>query len=203
MRTPRSSVAFSSAVKAAQERLGSRAKFALAERNEEDDFSGVIDEALAAYIATIDTFFFATASAARQPYVQHRGGPPGFLRVLDERTLAFADFSGNRQYITLGNLAENPKALIFLPDFVNRRRVKVWGEARAVEDDAELIASLTPAGYKAKAERAIVFRVVAWDANCPSHIQRRFTESDLLAATEGMRKRIEELEAEVARLRGS
>src|SRR5262245_14345459 len=172
MRTPRSVVAFSPAVKAAQERLGSRAKFALAERNEEDDFSGVIDEALAEYIASIDTFFFATASTAGQAYVQHRGGPAGFLRVLGERTLGFADFSGNRQYITLGNLAENPKALIFLPDFVNRRRVKVWGEARVVEDDAELIASLMPAGYKAKAERAIVFRVAAWDVNCPSHIQR-------------------------------
>jgi predicted pyridoxine 5'-phosphate oxidase superfamily flavin-nucleotide-binding protein len=203
MRKPRSDVAFSDAVKTAQERLGSRAKFALAERNEEDDFGDVIEEALAEFIAARDTFFLATASAAGQPYVQHRGGPQGFLRVLDEKTLAFADFSGNRQYITLGNLAENPKALIFLLDYENRRRVKIWGEAQAVESDAALITSLTPADYKAKIERAIVFRVTAWNANCPSHIQRRFTEADVLAATDGMRRRIEELETEVARLRGS
>lgn len=201
MRTPRSDVAFSAAVKTVQARLGSRAKFALAERNAEDDFADAIDEALARFITARDSFFLATASAAGQPYVQHRGGPPGFLHVLDEATVAFADFSGNRQYITLGNLAENPKALIFLLDYENRRRVKLWGEARVVEDDPELVSSLMLAGHKAKAERAIVFRVSAWDANCPSHIQRRLTEADVLAATDGMRRRIEELEAELARLR--
>jgi predicted pyridoxine 5'-phosphate oxidase superfamily flavin-nucleotide-binding protein len=190
-------------VKAQQERLGSRFKFQLMEQSPDEQWSDVITDALAEFIAARDTFFLATASAAGQPYVQHRGGPPGFLKVLDDKTLAFADFSGNRQYITLGNLAENDKALIFLLDFVNRRRVKIWGTARVVEDDAALLARLVIPDYKAKPERAIVFTVSAWDLNCPSHIQRRFTEAELLAATEGMRRRIEELEATVAALQSA
>jgi predicted pyridoxine 5'-phosphate oxidase superfamily flavin-nucleotide-binding protein len=198
---PVSDVAFSQSVKAQQERLGSRASFARHERNAEDGWSDVITDALSDFIAARDAFFLATASKDGQPYVQHRGGPPGLLKVLDEKTLAFADFSGNRQYITLGNLAENPKALIFLLDYANRRRVKIWGTARVVEDDPALLARLADSEYKGKPERAIVFTVSAWDANCPSHIRRRFTEEDLLAATQGMLKRIQELEAEVARLR--
>lgn len=201
MRTANSDIAFSDSVKAAQARLGSREKYARHALSEEDDWASEITDALAEFIAARDTCFLATASAAGVPYVQHRGGPPGFLRVLDPTTLAFADFSGNRQYITLGNLAENPRAVLFLLDYRNRRRVKLWGTARVVEGDAALLEQLTPQGYSARVERAIVFHVAAWDANRPSHIQPRFTEQELLDATEGMRLRIAELEREVAALR--
>lgn len=203
MRTANSDVAFSESVKAAQERLGSREKYARHALNEEDDWADEITDALAEFIAARDTLFLATASAAGMPYMQHRGGPPGFLHVLDGKTLALADFSGNRQYITLGNLAENPRAMLFLLDFRNRRRVKIWTTARVVDDDAALLRRLTPDGYAAKAERAIVFHVNAWDVNCPSHIQRRFTEQELLDASEGMRLRIAELEREVETLRAA
>lgn len=201
MRKANSDVAFSASVKAAQARLGSREKFVLHELNEEDDWSGEISEMLAEFIAARDTFFLATASAAGAPYVQHRGGPPGFLHVLDPHTLAFADFPGNQQYITLGNLAENPRALLFLMDYRNRRRVKIWGTARVVEDDSELIERLAPQDYPARPQRAIVVSVSAWNANCSSHIQRRLTEREVLAATEGMRRRIEELEREITELK--
>lgn len=202
MRHANSDVAFSPAVKAQQERLGSRGHYAIHARSEEDDWSDVVTDALAEFLASRDTFFMATASADGQPYLQHRGGPAGFLRVLDEKTLAFADFSGNRQYISIGNLSENPRVVLFLIDFVNRRRVKIWGRARAVEGDHALLARIGDAAYDAKVERAIVITLEAWDANCPSHITRRFSEAEVLTMTEGMRKRIEELESEIATLRG-
>ena len=145
--------------------------------------------------------FLATVNAAGQPYMQHRGGPAGFLRVLDEKTLGFADFSGNRQYITQGNLADNPKAHLFLIDFAQRRRVKIWGEARVVEDDAELTTRLMPDGYKARPEQAILFTVSAWNANCPQHIPQRFEAAEVAAALAERDKRIEMLEAELRRLR--
>ncbi len=145
---PSSDIAFSPSVKAVQERRGSRASYAKMEEN--GGFAVEIDAALAAFIAEQRSFFFATASAGAQPYIQHRGGPKGFLRVLDAQTLAFADFAGNRQYITAGNLAENPKAMIFLMDYARRRRVKIWGTARVVEDDPELIAKLVPGAYRAR-----------------------------------------------------
>lgn len=202
MRQPNSDIAFSPAVKAVQQRLGSRESYAMAERNAEDDWADQITPGLAAFLAARDTFFLATASASGQPYVQHRGGPPGFLRTLDEKTLGFADFSGNRQYITLGNLSENPRAMLFVPDFLNRRRIKIWGTAEVRENDPALQARLTLPEYKARVERAILFHVQAWDSNCPAHIQRRFSESELLAATQGMQARIAQLEAEIERLRG-
>ena len=118
---------------------------------------------LAGFIAAQTSVFLATANAEGQPYIQHRGGPPGFLRVLDEKTIGFADFAGNRQYITQGNLAENPKAYLFLIDYAHRRRIKIWGEARVVEGDAELTARLMPANYKARPEQVILFTVSAWD----------------------------------------
>lgn len=121
------------------------------------------------FIALQISCFLGTADAQAQPYIQHRGGPPGFLRVLDERTLAFADYSGNRQYVTVRNLAQNPKAYLFLIDYAQRRRIKLRGEAR-VDDDPALVRRLMPAGYDATPERAIVFTVNAWEANCPSHI---------------------------------
>ena len=161
----------------------------------------VITPELAAFVETQTSVFLATANRVGQPYVQHRGGPPGFLRVLDEKTLGFADFRGNRQYITTGNLTENPKAQLLLLDYTQRRRVKIWGEARVAEDDAELIASLMPRDYKARPEQAVVFSVSAWDSNCQQHIPQRF-EADAVAEALELRDRtIAELKAEVSRLR--
>jgi predicted pyridoxine 5'-phosphate oxidase superfamily flavin-nucleotide-binding protein len=196
---PSSDVAFTESVKGVQERLGSRAAYARLERD--GGFETEIDDALAAFVAEQRSFFLASASAAGQPYVQHRGGPPGFLHVLDPRTLAFADFAGNRQYVTLGNVAENPKVLLFLVDYAERRRVKIWGEAEVVEDDRELVARLAPAGYKARPERAIVIHLTAWDANCPQHIPQRLEAADVESALATRDARIAELEAEVAALR--
>src|SRR5262245_47273551 len=174
MATIPSDVAFTKAVKAVQERKGSRRGYARMERG--DGWETTVTPELAEFLADLDTFYLATATADGQPYVQHRGGPPGFLKVLDEHTLAFADFGGNRQYLTAGNLSENPKAFLFLMDYANRRRVKLWGTAHVVEDDPALLARLADAAYPGKAERAIVFTVAAWDVNCPQHIQRRFSE---------------------------
>jgi predicted pyridoxine 5'-phosphate oxidase superfamily flavin-nucleotide-binding protein len=194
-----SDIAFSPAVKSAQERRGSRAAYARMEQK--GGFATAIDASLAGFIAGQRSFYLATASADGQPYIQHRGGPPGFLRVLDQQTLGFADFSGNRQYITTGNLAENPRALIFLMDYVNRRRVKVWGTARVVENDAELNARLFPVGYKARLETAILFTVEAWDANCPQHIPQMLFAEDVATTIEDLKARIASLEAENAHLR--
>ncbi|WP_198370845.1 pyridoxamine 5'-phosphate oxidase family protein [Roseomonas rosulenta] len=197
MTTP-SDVVFSPAVKAIQTARGSREGYARMERR--GGWRAEATPDLAAFIAQQRSLFLATASVAGQPYIQHRGGPPGFLRVLDPETLAFADLAGNRQYITLGNLSENPRAQIFLIDYANRRRVKIWGEARVVADDPALLAMLAPAD--ARAEQAIVFRITAWDANCPQHIPQRFEAEDVAAALAQRDARIAELEAEVARLRG-
>ena len=192
---PTSDVAFTERVKAVQSRLGSRAAYARLERG--GGFETEIGEDLSAFIAEQRSVFLATASAEGQPYVQHRGGPPGFLKVLDPRTLAFADFAGNRQFISLGNLAENPRVHLFLMDYARRQRVKIWGEARVVEDDRSLLARLTPEGYKARPERAIVIRVTAWDANCPQHIPQRLEADDVKAALAERDARIAALETEV------
>lgn len=156
---------------------------------------------LAAFLAEQDQAFLATVSAAGAPYIQHRGGPKGFIKVLDDRTLGFADYAGNRQYITIGNLAENDRAYLFLLDFAARRRLKIWGRARVVENDPALLARLTNAGYRTRPERAILFTVEAWDVNCTQHITARFTESEIADATVVLRERIAALEAENARLR--
>ncbi|TIX97748.1 MAG: pyridoxamine 5'-phosphate oxidase, partial [Mesorhizobium sp.] len=125
-------------------------------------------------------------------------GPAGFLKVLDERTIGFADFSGNRQFITQGNLDDNPRAFLFLIDYAHRQRIKIWGSARVVEDDAELMAKLMPEGYKARPEQIILFTVSAWDSNCPQHIPQRFEAADVAAALAERDKRIERLEQEIA-----
>jgi len=193
-----SDVAFTPAVKAMQERFGSRAAYAKRDRNR--GWQNIVTPELAGFIAERDSFYLATASAAGQPYIQHRGGPAGFLKVLDERTFAFADFRGNKQYITIGNLSENDKAYLFLMDYARQARVKIWGRARIVED-AALLERLSTPGYAAKVERAIVFEITAWDANCRQHITRRFNEAELLPAFQRMQARIDELEAEVTRLK--
>ena len=196
-----SDVAFTPAVKAEQTRLGSRNAYARMEQKR--GWQDTVTDGLAAFIAARDSFYFGTANSGGQPYIQHRGGPKGFLKVIGERTLAFADFGGNRQYITVGTLGENDKASIFLMDYANRRRIKIWGRARVVEDDPDLMARLVDPAYKARPERAIVFDIEAWDANCPQHITRRYTEDEIATVVEPLQTRIVALEAELETLRGS
>jgi len=198
-RTMASDVAFTPTVKAIQSRKGSRGAYARMES--QGGWATAITEELAAFIAVQTSIFLATANAQGQPYIQHRGGPPGFLQVLDEHTIGFADFNGNRQYISSGNLAENPKAHLFLIDYSTRQRIKLWGTARVVEDDKTLIARLMPANYRAKSEQAILFTVVAWDANCPQHIPQRLEAGDVAKALQSRDRRIAELEAEISRLK--
>jgi uncharacterized protein len=194
-----SDVAFTPAVKAIQTRKGSRDGYAHVEAR--GGWRTEIDENLAAFLADANSMYLATASADGQPYIQHRGGPKGFVKILDKHTLAFVDYSGNRQYITQGNLTENPKAHIFLMDYAHRRRVKLWGEARVVDDDPALLKSLMPAGYKARPEQVILFKIAAWDTNCPQHIPQKFDAADVAAALAARDARIAELEAELATLK--
>ena len=189
-----SDIAFTPAVKAIQSDKGSRKSYARME------WSDAITPDLAQFISAQTSVFLATASADGQPYIQHRGGPAGFLRVLGDRQLGFADLAGNRQYITMGNLSENPRAYLFLIDYAYRRRVKIWGTARVIEDDPALTESLRPQGGRGRAERAIVFDVTAWDVNCPQHIPVRLEAAqvaDLLAERDA---RIAELEQQIARM---
>lgn len=193
-----SDIAFSAAVKALQSRAGSRQGYARMEQK--GGWARRVTPELAAFIALRDSFYLGTASAEGQPYIQHRGGPSGFLKVLDERTLAFADFRGNRQFISAGNLSENQRAFIFLIDYPARQRIKIWGRARVVEDDAALLGRLADPGYQGTPERAIVFEVEAWDVNCPQHITPRFAEAELGPERERLGRRVAELEAEVEAL---
>ena len=195
-----SDIAFTPSVKSHQERHGSRKAYAHHEQG--GGWETAITPESAEFIRRQTSVFFSTANLDGQPYVQHRGGPPGFLHVIDDKTIAFADFSGNKQYITAGNLADNPKAFLFLIDYAQRQRVKIWGEAY-VDEDADLLARLMPEDYRARAERAIVFKVSLWDANCPQHIPQRFEAADVRAALEERDERIRTLEAEVRRLRGT
>lgn len=191
-----SDIAFTPQVKAIQTRKGSRGGYARVEQN--GGWRTAIDDDLAAFLGAQTSFLLATASADGQPYIQHRGGPAGFLHVLDKQTLGFADFTGNKQFITQGNLAENPKAYIFVIDYAHRRRIKIWGRARVIEDDPALIAELMPQGYKARPEQAILFEVEAWDSNCPQHIPQKFDAADVAAALAARDARIAELEAALA-----
>jgi predicted pyridoxine 5'-phosphate oxidase superfamily flavin-nucleotide-binding protein len=198
---PSSDIAFTPAVKAIQARKGSRASYARMEAR--GGWQTTITPDLAGFLAAQTSAFLATVNAEGQPYIQHRGGPAGFLRVVDEHTIGFVDFAGNRQYITQGNLAEQPKAHLFLIDYAHRRRIKIWGEARIVEGDADLVAQLMPQGYEARPEQVLLFTVQAWDANCPQHIPQRFEAADVAAALAAREQRIAELEAEVARLKAA
>lgn len=193
-----SDVAFTPVVKAIQSRKGSRNSYARMEIG--GGWATSIPPDLAEFIAAQTSVFLATANAQGQPYIQHRGGPPGFLHVLDEHTIGFADFNGNRQYISSGNLHENPKAHLFLIDYATRQRIKLWGTARVVEDDKALIERLMPVNYKAKSEQAMLFTVNAWDANCPQHIPQRLDADDVAKALQSKDRRIAELEAEIRRL---
>ena len=188
-------VLFSDAVKAEQARLGSRPTF------EGREWKTEITDDLRQFLGVIDTFFFATASADGRPYIQHRGGPPGFLKTIGSQTLAFADFAGNRQYITLGHLKENDRAHIFILHFATQQRVKLWGRARVVENDLELMERLVDPAYKARPQRAIVFTLEAWDVNCTQHIVPRYSEAEIAPGINKLVERIKELEEEVAHLK--
>ncbi len=194
-----SDVAFTPTVKSIQGRKGSRDGYASME--ERGSWRTRITPDLAAFIRNQTSVFLATANAEGQPYIQHRGGPAGFLHIVDDSTIAFADFAGNRQYITQGNLSDNPKAYLFLIDYRTRQRVKLWGEAQVVEGDSELMAKLMPANYRARPEQAIIFKLSAWDMNCPQHIPLRFDAAEVEAIVAERDERIKTLEAEVARLR--
>ncbi len=193
-----SDIAFTPSVKAVQAARGSRSIY---ERMEQaGSWATSITPELKAFVETQTSAFLATANQEGQPYIQHRGGPAGFLRVLDDRTIGFADFAGNRQYITVGNLRDNPKAHLFLIDYVSRQRIKIWGEARGVENDAELTARVRIAGYRSRVERVILITVSAWDANCPQHIPQRLDAAAVTTALAERDRRIAELEAHIARM---
>lgn len=199
MITPSSDIAFTPTVKAIQAERGSREAYAKQEAR--GGFRTVIDDYLIDFLASVDTAYLATANAMGQPYAQHRGGPKGFIRALDDHSVAFADFTGNRQYISTGNLAENDKAFLFLMDYAHRRRIKLWGRAR-ISADPEIIAKLLPENYRATPDQAIIFTVDAWDINCPQHIPQKFDASDVAAAIKKLNARIAELESENAQLKG-
>lgn len=185
-------IAFTPAVKAAQARYGSRQTYARFEESGPSNDKVTAD--IAEFIATRDSFYMGTVSSNGYPYIQFRGGPPGFLKVLDESTLGFADFRGNLQYISVGNLAENDKVFLFLMDYANRRRLKIWGRATVVEDDPSLFEQLIDPGYPAEVERAIRIRIEAWNWNCPQHIPIRYSESEVAAIVAPLQARIAELE---------
>jgi predicted pyridoxine 5'-phosphate oxidase superfamily flavin-nucleotide-binding protein len=199
MRKIPSDIAFTPAVKAIQKQKRSRESYSRMERGQ--GWHATINSELEEFLEDLDMFYLGTANAEGQPYIQYRGGPPGFLKVIDEHTVAFADFGGNSQYITLGNLSENPKAFLFLMDYLNSRRVKLWGTARVVEGDAALEERLRDATYPGNVERAILFTVEAWDVNCQQHIHQRFAQRQIAPVIEKLQSRITELESEVKHLR--
>jgi predicted pyridoxine 5'-phosphate oxidase superfamily flavin-nucleotide-binding protein len=199
MKPPISDIAFTPSVKAIQERMGSRKQYARME--EGDGWSNTITQEFADFLSERDSFYLATANADGRPYIQHRGGPKGFLKVLDDQTLAFADFAGNRQYISLGNLAENNQAFLFLMDYATQTRIKIWGTAEVIEDDPDLLKQLTDSQYKGRPERVIRFHVQAWDANCRQHIPLKYSQDDVEAVVQPLRERLAKLEAENERLK--
>src|SRR6266481_7714256 len=188
-----SDIVFPAAARRAQAERGSARAY---DKRIAAGFPDRVTPELAAFIAALDTAFLGTVSGAGAPYIQHRGGPKGFIKVLDEKMLGLADYAGNRQYITISNLAENDRAYLFLLDFARRRRIKLWGRARVVEDDPALLARLIDPGYRARPERAILFMVEAWDVNCSQHITARFSESEVDEAMVSLRQRIAALELE-------
>ncbi len=198
MNTPSSDIAFTPSVKGFQTARGSRAAYEKQEAR--GGFRTAIDANLIDFLAQVDTAYLATANAQGQPYAQHRGGPKGFIRVIDDHTLGFADYAGNRQYISIGNLAENPKAFLFLMDYAHKRRIKLWGRARVVEGDAALTGQLMPEDYRAQPEQVILFEIEAWDMNCPQHIPQKIDAADVAAVLSRCEARIAELEAELATL---
>jgi len=171
-----SDIAFTDSVKSIQTSHGSRNSYA---RVEKDWWPDHITAELEGFIAERDSFYMATVNSEGYPYIQHRGGAKGFLKVIDDRTLGFADFKGNRQYISYGNLEDNNKVFLFLMDYSNKTRIKIWGTAQVIEDNQTLIEKLSIADYKGKAERAFIIKVETWDKNCPQHIMPRYTLDEI------------------------
>lgn len=198
-----SKIVFTPAVRALQEVDGSRASYAKNDLGE--PHHDRLGEREAAFIAMRDSFYMATVTETDWPYIQHRGGPAGFLRVLDEKTIAFADFRGNRQFVSVGNLANNDRVALFLMDYAHQARLKILGHAGVVElkDDPALAAKLALPGYRAKPERAFVITVEAFDWNCPQHISQRFTLAEVEDAVGAMKARIAELEAELEKAKAA
>lgn len=194
-----SDIAFTPSVKAIQTEKGSRSNYARMEQG--GGWETTVTPELRSFLAELDMFYLGTANAQGQPYIQYRGGSPGFLRVVDSQTLGFGDFAGNRQYITLGNITENPKAFIFLMDYARSRRIKLWGKLRMVEGDAKLLEQLRDDAYPGKVERALLFEIEAWDVNCPQHIHRRFSQTQIAPVIEQLQARIAELEAQLQELK--
>lgn len=195
MHTTPSDIAFTPAVKSIQSKYGSRVGYAKMEQRR--GWQTRITPELTSFLADLDMFYLGSANASGQPYIQYRGGPQGFLKPIDEHSLAFADFGGNRQFITLGNLSENPQAFIFLMDYAHRRRVKLWGQALVVENNPALMQKLQDPSYPAIPERAILFTIEAWDINCPQHIHQRFSEKHLSPVVQQLQERVRELEAQL------
>lgn len=193
-------IATTPSVRAAQQANGSAAHYANFKSQRSSEGLG---EAEIAFIAARDSFYMATVSETGWPYVQHRGGPQGFLRVLDEKTLAFADFRGNRQYISLGNLTASGRASFILMDYPNRARLKLYVriEARDISADPGLAEKLIVPGYKGKPERGLILHIEAFDWNCPQHITPRFSEAELEDAFAPVKRRLADLELENAQLR--
>ncbi|MFO0903181.1 MAG: pyridoxamine 5'-phosphate oxidase family protein [Pirellulales bacterium] len=198
MRPFPSDIAFTPAVKSIQTAKGSRTSYARME--EGGSWETTVTPELAAFLADLDMFYLGTTNAEGQPYIQYRGGAPGFLKAVDEKTLGFADFGGNRQYITLGNLSENPRAFVFLMDYARSRRIKLWGNARVVDADPALFDKLRDPSYPGKVERAILFEIEAWDVNCPQHIHKRFSQRQVGPVIEQLQAKIAELEAKLKAL---
>jgi predicted pyridoxine 5'-phosphate oxidase superfamily flavin-nucleotide-binding protein len=192
-------VIFPPSARAAQERLGSRELQHRRERS--GGFHQRVNERLIAFLARIDSFFIATATTDGQPYIQHRGGPKGFLKALGPSTLGFADFAGNRQYITVGRLSENSAVCLFLIDYAQPARIKVWGHASVVDNDEALLSRVADPSYPARVERAILIEIDAWDINCPQHIPRKIAAEVVARAIEDLELRIRALEAENAALK--
>ncbi|MEB3212835.1 MAG: pyridoxamine 5'-phosphate oxidase family protein [Leptolyngbyaceae bacterium] len=194
-------IAFTPTVKAIQEHYGSRQSYARMESRGQDN--NTIDPFIAQFIQARDGFYMGTRNSEGWPYIQFRGGPTGFLNVLDEKTLGFADFGGNAQYLSIGNLADDDRVFLFLMDYMNRARLKIWGRATVEGDRPDLIEQLRDPDYPADAQRAILIRVEAWDWNCPQHIPRRFSENHVISLMEPLQARIQELEAQLAALNAS
>jgi len=171
-----SDIAFTNSVKAIQTSHGSRSSYAKVEK---DWWPDHITPELTDFIAECDSFYMATVNEDGQPYIQHRGGAKGFLKVINDRTLGFADFRGNRQYISYGNIEDNNKVFLFLMDYPNRIRIKIWGTAQVIENNQQLIEKLMVSEYKGKAERAFIIKVETWDKNCPQHIIPRYTFDEI------------------------
>jgi uncharacterized protein len=195
-----SDIAFTPAVKAIQSEKGSRSSYARMESG--GSWETTVTPQLEAFLSDLDMFYLGTANAEGQPYIQYRGGSPGFLKVVNETTLGFADFGGNRQYISLGNISENPRAFIFLMDYGRSRRIKLWGTLRVVEGDLVLLDQLRDPSYPGKAERAMLFEIEAWDLNCSQHILKRFSQSQVAPVIEKLQARITALESELRQATG-